>query len=344
MITGMIYTTPPQHSTSNPTTAQVVNASPSQDLSQLTNGASTNPIQAIVLKHYVQQILNKNEQDKIVSDATIIDLQNNHTIVDHNGDTEQFAASLNKVPIADLLLTDLRANKITLNTMVHWQPSDVRAGEGAYDQPGAPTDATVHDLMFDMLNRSGNTAFRVLTLYGLGGPVTANSRIVSELNLHHTYLQPLPDDPTRFYLGNTTSHDSLAAIRILLSGNDSYQAFVKDALVTNIYTNYGVKSQLAGNDYIVLANKIGILDDPDGNNRHDTGIVYNTRTHQMVGYSLLNTAPGENYETPTAQAGASLADIGKGVLRYAGDKPVKTNAPQAMANQATPTPEGKLLF
>jgi len=339
-----MYTTPPQISSPSPISTQVADASLTQDLSKLTKGSSSNPIQAIVLKHYVQQVLAKNEQDKIVSDATIIDLQDNHTIVDHNGDTEQFAASLNKVPIADLLLTDLRANKTSLSSMVHWQPSDVRAGEGAYDQPGAPTDATVHDLMFDMLNRSGNTAFRVLTLYVLGGPVTANNRVVSELNLHHTYLQPLPDDPTRFYLGNTTSHDSLAAIRILLSGNDDYQAFVKDALATNIYTNYGVRSQLAGNDYIVLVNKIGILDDPDGNNRHDTGIIYNTRTHQMVGYSLLNTAPGENYETPTAQAGASLADIGKGVLRYAGDKPVKISTPHPMITQATPTPESKLLF
>jgi hypothetical protein len=161
---------------------------------------------------------------------------------------------------------------------------------------------------------------RALVNKALDGAPAVNARIVGELGLQHTYLQPLEGEGQRFYLGNSTARDSLAGIQKLLSVNDSYGAFVKNALVTNIYTNFGVRSQLAGNDYIVLANKIGLLDDPDGNNRHDVGLIYNTRTHKTYGYSFMTTAPGENWETPTAQAGASLADMGEAVLRADGDK------------------------
>lgn len=272
----------------------------------------------ILLRSYVERVIAKNEKLKVTTDVSIVDMQTNQPIVSHNLDTEQFAASVNKVPVADLVLADLRSGKLQMNQTLTWADSDVRAGEGVYDQPGAPLQASLQDVLFDMLNRSGNTAVRILVNKALGGAAAVNSRISSELNLQHTYLQPVDSD--RFYLGNSTARDSLSAIQRLLSVNDSYGAFVKNALVTNIYTNYGVRSQLAGNDYIVLANKIGILDDSDGNNRHDVGLIYNTRTHKTYGYSFMTTAPGENWEAPTAQAGASLADMGESLLRVAGDK------------------------
>jgi beta-lactamase class A len=298
-------------------TNQVVSPS---ELKELSGNGLGQAFKNVLLRNYVERIIAKNEKLKVTTDVSIVDMQTNQPIVSHNLDTEQFAASVNKVPVANLVLTDLRSGKLTMDQTLTWQASDVRAGEGVYDQPGAPTQATVQDLMFDMLNRSGNTAVRALVNKALGGAPAVNARIVSELNLHHTYLQPLDGEGERFYLGNTTARDSLSGIQRLLSTNDTYGAFVKNALVTNIYTNYGVRSQLAGNDYIILANKIGLLDDPDGNNRHDVGLVYNTQTHKTYGYSFLTTAPGENWETPTAQAGASLADMGESVLRAAGDK------------------------
>lgn len=206
-----------------------------------------------------------------------------------------------------------------------WQKSDVRAGNGAYDSSdgnGVALQGTVKDLLFDMLNPSGNTAVRVLVNQGMGGAATVNTRFVNELHLQHTYLQPL--DSNRFYLGNSTARDSLNSLQKLLSVNDQYGQFVKHALATNIYTDYGVRSQLLGNDYIVLANKVGILDDSDGNNRHDVGIIYNTRTHKSYGYAFLNTAQGASYNATTAQAGISLADMGSDLLGLAGDQTPKT--------------------
>lgn len=315
------------------------------DLSILTQDTMTDSFKAPALRHYIEKIITKNERHKLTTDVSIIDFQTQQAIVSHNLDTEQFAASVNKVPIAQLVLADLRAGSLSLNQVITWQPGDVRAGAGVYDQPGAPTSATIEDLLVDMLNPSGNTAVRALVNYTLGGAAAVNTRWQNELHLQHTYLQPL--DANRFYLGNSTASDSLQALRQLLSVHDQYGTVVKNALTTNIYTDYGVRSQLAGNDYIVLANKVGILDDVDGNNRHDVGIIYNTRTHKTYGYAFMNTAPGAATNTPTAQAGISLADMGSGVLRYAGDKPIQKQQSSPITPFAAPSahaPERKILY
>ena len=239
---------------------------------------------------------------------------------------------------------DLRAGTLHFDQTVTWQASDVRGGAGVYDQPGAPMSASIEDLLFDMLNPSGNTAVRALVNYTLGGAANVNARWQSELHLQHTYLQPL--DANRFYVGNSTARESLQVLRQLLATNDQYGVFVKNALATNIYKDFGVRSQLAGNDYIVLANKVGILDDIDGNNRHDVGIIYNTRTHKSYGYSFMNTAFGDAFNTPTAQAGISLADMGRGTLRFAGDKPKAAEQNDSLRTLVAPAQpaETKVLY
>jgi beta-lactamase class A len=319
----MITPPTPQHANVTIGTAgQHQDQSQASDLSNLGRSDVSDYFKSLRLRHYIEQIIAKNEQQGVLTDVSIIDLQSGQSIVDHKADTEQFAASVNKLPIAQLILTDLRSGKLTMDQTFTWTVADVRAGAGVFDQPGAPTQGTVKELLFDMLNPSGNTAVRAFVNGALGGAATVNERIKSELGLQHTYLQPL--DATRFYVGNSTAADAAKTVQLLLSNQDTYGAFIKNALATNIYTDYGVRSQLAGNDFIVLANKVGILDDVDGNNRHDVGIVYNTKTHKSYVYAFMNTAQGAAYNTPTAQAGISLADMGAGVLRYAGDKSANT--------------------
>lgn len=315
----MIYTTPPtQPTTTNDTKTQ---ESLKTDMNSLSDNSVSDYFKGLRLRHYIETIVAKNESLGVTTDVSVVDMQTKRSIVGHNLDTEQFAASVNKVPIALLILNDLRSGKLQFDQQLTWSATDVRAGAGVFDQPGAPTQATVKDLLFDLLNPSGNTAVRVFVNQAMGGAAAVNERFKAELGLQHTYLQPL--DANRFYVGNTTAREAMQNMTQLLAGNDQYRTFVKDALVTNIYTDYGVRTQLAGNDYIVLANKVGILDDADGNNRHDVGVIYNTKTRKAYGFAFLNTAKGEAYNTATAQAGISLADMGKGVLRFAGDKPAQ---------------------
>lgn len=303
----------------------------------------TDGIKALLLRNRIERVARENETQGIRTSVDIFDMQTNRTIVKHNESSVHFAASVNKLPVAWLVQQDLRASKLKLNQTITWQASDVRAGYGVYDQPGAATSATVEQLLFDMLNYSGNTAVRVLVNYTLDGAANVNTRLAEYPQIPNTRLQPL--DATRFYVGNSTSKESVWIINKLLAKNDKYTRVIKNALSTNIFANYGVRSQLEGNDYVVLANKVGILDDVDGNNRHDVGIIYNTRTHKAYGYSFMTTTPYEN--TPgTVRAEESLGLMGHNTLRYAGDKPQRTNQEQKVAPFSAPTlqPETKVLY
>jgi beta-lactamase class A len=260
-------------------------------------------VKEVVLRKLVNGSIKGDESLGVLTGVQIMDLQNDHLILNHNQDTEHFAASINKLPVALLALQDLRSHTLDLSQTMTWLPSDVRGGYGVYDRPGAPTTATLGDVLFDMLNHSGNTAVRVVVNYGLGGAAAVNERWSHYPQLSHTYLQPL--DANRFYLGNSTPHDSLWTLEKLMDHQDKYVKFMKNAMATNIFTDYGVRSQLAGNDWIVLVNKVGILDDPEGDNRHDVGIIYNQKTRKSYGYSFMTTSP-EATAGATAQANQSL--------------------------------------
>ena len=300
-------------------------------------------LKEIFLRHLVNGTIKQNEQKGVATGVTITDLASQRTLVGHNQDTEHFAASVNKIPVALLILEDLRAGGLQLDQVMTWQLSDVRAGFGTYDQPGAPLQATLREVLHDMLNRSGNTAVRILVNGALGGSANVNARFAAKPQLSHTYLIPL--DANRFFLGNSTSRDSLWAFEQLMKKQDKYAKVMKNSLTTNIFADYGVRSQLAGNNYIVLANKIGLLDDVEGNNRHDVGIVYNTKTHKSYGYSFFTTAPyNETDPSATTQADQSLKDMGRYLLRFAGDKRQhQDGAPHTLRSQPLPI-EQRVLY
>lgn len=312
------------------------------DETSLTNDRLSAFLKGIVLRWRVQQSIQQDEAQHILTGVKITDLQTTDSIVNHKSNTEHFAASINKLPVALLVLEDLRSGTLDMEQTMTWVPSDRRDGGGVYDAPDAPTQARLKDVLYDMLNRSGNTAVRVLVNYGLGLAPAVNERWAQIPQLSHTYLIPL-EDPTRFYLGNSTPHDSLWTLQQLMNTQDSYGQFVKNALATNPYTDTGTRSQLAGNEYIVLVNKLGLLNDPDGNNRHDVGIIYNTRTHKSYAYAFMTTSPQAN-EAATPQAEQSLKDMGRYTLRYSGDKPLQQGSASMPLRQAPTQPEGKILY
>lgn len=294
----------------------------------------------LVLRYHIEQAIKKNNAESILTGVQIMDLQTGKTLVKHNEETEHFAASVNKIPVVLLILEDLRAGTLDMDQVMTWQASDVRGGFGLYDQPGAPLQATLGEVIYDLLNRSGNTAVRVLVNGALGGAAAVNERWADKPELSHTYLIPL--DPNRFFLGNSTPSDSLWAMKELLATSDQYSNFIKNALATNIFTDISVRSQLAGNDYIVLANKVGLLDDVDGNNRHDVGIIYNSKRNKAYAYSYMTTSP---FESPTAtpRAEESLMDMGRYILRYAGDRKT-SQLPGIQNSRQLPAENGKVLY
>lgn len=337
----------PQQATTTSSTQTSQTQSASTDISTLSNDSVSDTLKRAALRYQLDQIVNNNEnQQFIITSVTVQDLLTGQTIYNHDQGTSQFAASLNKIPIAWLLLQDLRAGKVHMTDTLSWTTADVSGGYGLYDQPGAPTSATVQDLIQDMLNRSGNTAVRILVnKTSLGGPLAVNQRLAQYPKLVQTRLQLLSS--TKFFLGNTTSAEGTWLMEQLQSNKDSYEQFMQNALATNIFTDYGVRSQLEGNSYIQLANKVGILDDTDaGSNRHDEGIIYNSNTHRSYAYSLMTTNFSQDLSA-NGPAEQSLKDMGAVILRFAGDKPIiQPLRPQAQQPhfQEVPDAQKKVLF
>lgn len=295
----------------------------------------------LILRLQLAQQVQRNEKSKIDTSVIAYDLTDNKPVYSHNVNYEHYAASVSKLFVTSLLLEDLKAGKTTLNTVVSWDASDRRAGAGLYDADTAPLSGTVGDVLFDMLNRSSNTSVRVIVNKVLGGANAVNQRYASEYpNLKVTKLQPVSE--TGFLLGYTTASETDFILSRLYKQTDQYWAFAKNALATNIFSDYGPRSQVKDSANIKVIDKQGQLNDPEGNNRHDVGFIENTKNGHNLRYVLMTT----NYEQPagvlTNQATASLQAFGADMLRFEGDKAPRTQenhlklqAPSVIENKRT---------
>lgn len=304
------------------------------------------PIKRLLLASALHKTVKSNEDQTISTSVTAYDLTDNRLIYAKNVSEEHYAASTQKIPIVTLVLQDLRAGKITMDTQLSWATTDQRAGAGVYDAPGAPTSATVRDVIFDMLNRSGNTAIRVLVNKTLGGAAATNERLATYPQLKVTRL--LPVDADRFLVGYTTARESAIIFNEFYKHKDQYTKFAKNALATNIFNDYGPRSQVQNPDIMTVIDKQGMLNDPEGNNRHDIGVIKNTKTGHEIIYTLFTTSPGDS-EVLIPPAETSLKTMGRAMLVYNGDKQEKKDtqdkqAPEQRKMNTAPVEQGRTLY
>lgn len=301
---------------------------PEQD--QLVSQHASAPwsVKRLLLAKALNKDATKNEKQTITTSITTYDLTDKKPIYAKNIDTPHYAASTQKIPIVELVLQDLRASKISMDTQLSWSETDRRDGAGNYDVVGAPTTGTVRDVIFDMLNRSSNTAIRVLVNKVLGGANATNQRLAAYPELKVTRLQPVDD--TRFLVGYTTAKESAAIFKRFYKQTDAHTEFAKQALATNIFDTYGPRSQVRDKDNMVVIDKQGQLNDPEGNNRHDIGVIRNKQTGHEILYTLFTTSPGDS-EALIPPAESSLQTMGRSMLVYNGD--IKSTP------QPTPSPK-----
>lgn len=299
----------------------------------------------LILKLQLARQVYVNEKAKIDTSVIVHDITDNKPVYSHNVNYEHYAASISKLFVTSILLEDLASGKTTLDAVVNWDASDRRAGAGVYDADGSALSGTVGDVLFDMLNHSGNTAVRIIVNKVLGGAAAVNTRYAASYpNLKVTKLQPL--DASRFLLGYTTPAETDFILDHLYNQNDSYGVFVKNALATNIFDDYGPRSQVKDKENITVIDKQGQLNDPEGNNRHDVGVIENKLNGHKLRYVLMTT----NYEQPagalTNQAATSLQEFGKDMLRFEGDRAVKPQTDAPTLKQAAPgeIQNGRLIY
>lgn len=296
----------------------------------------------LILKLQLTRQVLENKQRGIDSSVIIYDETDKKQIYSYNTKYVHWAASLSKLFIASLLLEDVKAGKTSLDTVVTWDATDRRAGAGIYDPDGSSTSATIRDVLFDMLNKSGNTAVRVLVNKTMGGAAAVNARYENMPELKVTRLQPIDD--SRFLLGYTTPAEVDFILSKLYRQTDVNAAFVKHALATNIFNDYGPRSQVKDTANITVIDKQGQLNDPEGNNRHDAGIIENAKNGHKLRYVLMTT----NYEQPAGEvtnyATTSLQEFGKDMLRYEGDRAPHPSKVTPKALRGSEVTNGRMAY
>ncbi len=289
----------------------------------------------LILRQQLAGQVRANERNGIDTGVIVYDLTDQKSVYSHNKDQVHYAASISKLFVTSLLLEDLRAGSTTLDTIITWDPSDRRAGAGEFDTDTAPTTATVRAVLFDMLNRSGNTAVRAIVNKVLRGAAAVNQRYEHDYpQLQVTRLIPVSE--TGFLLGYTTPAETDFIINRLYSQTDLYAYIVKNALATNIFDDYGPRSQVKDKENITVIDKQGQLNDPEGNNRHDAGVIENARNGHKLRYVLMTT----NYEQPagemTNKAILSLQEFGRDMLRFEGDRTPRAESELAPRSDQAP--------
>ncbi len=289
----------------------------------------------LILKNQLAKQVRENEKLGIDTSVIAYDLTDQKPVYSYNVDYVHYAASISKLFITSVLLDELRSGNASLDAVVNWSASDRRDGAGVYDSDGSPLSATVREVLFDMLNHSGNTAARIIVNKALGGAAAVNHIYETRYpQLHTTRLQPI--DENRFLLGYTTPAETDFILSRLYGQQDGYAEFVKHTLATNIFDDYGPRSQVKDKDNITVIDKQGQLDDPEGNNRHDVGVIENAQNGHKIRYVLMTT----NYEQPAGNATnaaiASLQEFGRDMLRFEGDG---VTQPGANRNLRTHAPE-----
>ena len=298
----------------------------------------------LILKLQLTRQLVENQRRGIDTSLIVFDETDKKSIYSYNTSYVHWAASLSKLFVTSLLLDDMRTGKVNGATVITWEAGDRRAGAGLYDAEGAPLSASINDVLFDMLNRSGNTAVRALVNKVLGGANAVNARYEKEYpELKVTRLQPV--SATGFLLGYTTPAEVDFILRRLYGGADTHADFVKNALATNIFNDYGPRSQVKDTENLTVTDKQGQLNDPEGNNRHDVGVIENARNARKLRYVLMTT----NYEQPAGEvtnyATASLQYFGKDMLRFEGDR-TPHPSDTTLKSQAVPSAieNGRLIY
>jgi len=299
----------------------------------------------LILGLQLAQQTHINQRATIDTSVVVYDMTDQKQVYSSNVNYIHYGASISKLFVASVLLEDLKAGKTTLGTVLNWSATDRRAGAGQYDLDGSPTSATVREVLFDMLNRSGNTAVRALVNKALGGADAVNQRYAQSYpQLKVTKLQPIAGTSS-FLLGYTTAAETDFIVKHLYRQTDSYGVFVKNALATNIFDDYGPRSQVKDKENITVIDKQGQLNDPEGNNRHDVGVIENAKNGHKLRYVLMTT----NYEQPagevTNKAVSSLQAFGRDMLRFEGDRTstVQEDAPRLKQENVT-TENGRIVY
>jgi beta-lactamase class A len=259
-------------------------------------------------------------------------------VVDERIDQVVPGYSVQKMAVALAVMDKVDRGELALDQRQTLTASTILGGSGIYElQTVYGDDLTLANVLVAMLLMSDNTAVR---LCGNLVPGPEINDILASKGFTQTRVEPVPGNPHRFFLGNTTpreTHDlwlGLANQR-LLSAQSTQFLFG----ITRWVDGYmdGVRRNMSSDERSRVAIKYGAL----GDSRHETGVIFDTGGAPALVFAFFNTGLGDvgNFgaTNPGVQAEAVLGRvmldaIGAGVQPAARTQvPIRSFAPSAEA-------------
>jgi beta-lactamase class A len=214
------------------------------------------------------------------------------TAVDQDSGKQIEAWSCNKVPVAAAVLAKVDRGELTIDQTVDVTKDIVIPdGDGMFELDNAyPSKVTLGHVLANLLTVSDDTAVR------LCGSVCSGTEInefLKDKGFTVTQVEPLPDNPNRFYLGPTTAKESHDLWQMLVTGKlvsaESTERILNITRAQIAFTD-GIRRNYSSAERSRVATKAGWLKD----SRNEVGIMYDANGAPVVTYSIFGGGQGQD--------------------------------------------------
>jgi beta-lactamase class A len=228
-------------------------------------------------------------------------------LIEGDADRVVEAASVQKLAVAVAVLAKVDDGDLALDRRLRLRPEDVLGGSGLYHlQPVWGDELTLANVLTALLLVSDNTAVRLCGQVCPGPEV--NERLAA-LGCAYTRVRPLPDQPHRFFLGETTARETAGLLRGLTDGtllSLASRAFLLGVLRAPSGYHDGVRRRMSSAE----RSRVATLRGADEDRRHEVGLVVGEDASRTLVYAFLAdglTEPDDYGGThPAVRAHAAL--------------------------------------
>jgi beta-lactamase class A len=231
-------------------------------------------------------------------------------IIEDDADHVTHGYSVQKLAVATAVMDKVDRGELRLDRRLDL-PADIILGGGIYHlQTVWGDNLTIANVLTALLLVSDNTAVRMC---GRVVPGPEINEILAAKGFVHTRVQPLPADPSRFFLGLTTPREMTDLVwrlanRTLLSARSS-DFLLRIIGSVNGYHD-GIRRTMSSSERSRVATKHGADFDELGATRNEAGVIVDAGGAPALVYGFFADSLGEldNYGAthPAVQAHAAL--------------------------------------
>ncbi|WP_280395499.1 class A beta-lactamase-related serine hydrolase [Nocardia brasiliensis] len=194
-------------------------------------------------------------------------------------------ASVQKLAVATALLDAVDRGVVSLSDTVELTGEVIAEGAGIYHRQVAFGDRlTLSNVLVAMLQVSDNTAVRLIGMILPGAEI---NRILGAKGFERTRVEPLPDNPHRFWLGVTTPREMndllCRLVRGTLLSEASTAALLRVLTWSSVGYVDGVRRTMSSMERARVATKYGA----DEDRRHEAGVVFDEAGAAQLVYTFF---------------------------------------------------------